>query len=46
PISTAPGEFIPVSVPDEEEDESSWRQAAKKHFLNAYGDEDAIYDGR
>ena len=44
PISRQAGEFIQVSIPDEGEDEKSWREAARKHFLEAYDDTDAIYD--
>ncbi len=45
PISAQPGEFIQISIPDEGEEDSLWREAAKKHFLEAYdAEEDAIYD--
>ena len=44
PISTQPGEFIHISIPDEDEGDHLWLEEAKKHFLEAYDDEDAIYD--
>lgn len=44
PISAQPGQFIQISIPDEGEEDSLWREAAKKHFLEAYDAEDAIYD--
>lgn len=44
PITIQPGEFIKISIPDENEDERVWREAARKHFLEAYDDKDAIYD--
>ncbi len=44
PISAQPGEFIHISIPDEGEEDRLWREEAKKHFLEAYDDEDAIYD--
>ena len=43
PISAQPGEFIHISIPDKNEEDRLWRKEAKKHFLEAYGDEDAIY---
>lgn len=44
PIHAKPGESIKISIPDEDEDERLWREAAKEHFLKAYDDEDGIYD--
>lgn len=44
PISTRPGDVIHISIPDEGEEDSLWQEEAKKHFLEAYGEEDAIYD--
>ncbi len=43
PIPTKPGESIQLSIPDEDEEDRLWREAAKKHFLEAYNDEDGIY---
>jgi hypothetical protein len=44
PIPARSGEFIQISVPDDGEEDHLWREAAKKHFLEAYDDGDAIYD--
>jgi hypothetical protein len=44
PIPARPGEFIQISVPDDGEENRLWREAAKKHFLEAYDDEDKIYN--
>ncbi|MDE0299560.1 MAG: hypothetical protein OXN17_13085 [Candidatus Poribacteria bacterium] len=44
PISVQPGKPIHISIANEDEDENSWREAAKKHLLAAYYDGDAIYD--
>lgn len=45
PLEAAPGEVIQISLPDQSEDEMAvWREAAKQHLLDAYADEDAIYD--
>jgi hypothetical protein len=44
PIPVQPGESIQISIPDDSEEERLWREAAKKHFLEAYDDTDDIYD--
>ena len=44
PISAQRGEYIQISIPDEREEDRLWQEAAKKHFLEAYDDRDAIYD--
>jgi len=44
PIPVQPGESIQISIPDDSEEERLWREAAKKHFLEAYDDTDNIYD--
>jgi hypothetical protein len=45
PVDAAPGQVIQISVPAEADDEMAvWRDAAKQHLLDAYADEDAIYD--
>jgi hypothetical protein len=46
PLDAAPGEVIQVALSSEgEEDElAAWREAAKRHLLEAYADEDAVYD--
>ncbi len=44
PIAIPPGATIEISIPDESEDGSVWRDAARDHFLDAYDEQDAIYD--
>jgi hypothetical protein len=45
PLEASPGDVIQISLPTEEDDEMAvWREAAKRHLLNAYADEDAVYD--
>jgi hypothetical protein len=45
PLEASPGEVIQISLPTETDDEMAvWREAAKQHMLNAYADEDAVYD--
>ena len=44
PISVQPGEYIQISIPDEGEEDRLWHESAKKHFLEAYDVQDAIYD--
>ncbi|MEW6608523.1 MAG: hypothetical protein AB1414_13940 [bacterium] len=44
PISLYRREYIQVSIPDEREESRLWQEATRKHFLEAYDDQDAIYD--
>ena len=45
PLAALPGDVIKISVPSETDEEMAvWRDAAKQHLLDAYADEDAIYD--
>lgn len=45
PLEASPGDVIQISLPTEADDEMAvWRDAAKQHLLDAYADEDAIYD--
>jgi hypothetical protein len=44
PIAAQPGDYIVISIPEEAEEDEAWREAARKHFLEAYDDQDAIYD--
>ncbi len=44
PISAKPGEIIQLSVLDNGEHDQLWKEAAKKRFLEAYDEQDAIYD--
>jgi hypothetical protein len=44
-LDASPGDVIQISVASERDDEMAvWRDAAKQHMLDAYADEDAIYD--
>ena len=43
-IFTPAGQFIQISILDGQEEDNLWQTAAKRHFLEAYADEDAIYD--
>jgi hypothetical protein len=45
PLDASPGDVIDISVPSEADDDMAvWREAARKHLLDAYADEDAVYD--
>jgi len=44
PVGAQPGSNIVISLPDADDEDREWREAAKKHFLAAYDDQDAIYD--
>jgi hypothetical protein len=45
PLDATPGDVIQISLPSATDDElATWRDAAKKHLLDAYADEDAVYD--
>jgi hypothetical protein len=45
PLEASPGDVIQISVPSETDDEmAAWREAAMQHLLDAYADEDAVYD--
>jgi hypothetical protein len=45
PLNASPGDVIEISLHSETDDEMAvWREAAKQHLLDAYADEDAIYD--
>ena len=44
PIAAPPGTTIEISIPDEGEDTTLWQDAARDHFLDAYDEQDAIYD--
>ena len=44
PISAAPGESIRMTIAEEGDDESLWKDAAKRRFLDAYDPGDSIYD--
>jgi hypothetical protein len=45
PLDASPGEVISISVPSATDHEMVlWREAGKQHLLDAYADEDAVYD--
>jgi hypothetical protein len=44
PLEASPGDVIQISLPDGDADAAVWRAAAKDHLLEAYADEDAVYD--
>jgi hypothetical protein len=45
PLDASPGDVIQISLPTEIDDEMAmWREAGKQQLLNAYADEDAVYD--
>lgn len=44
PLEAAPGEVIQISLPEADEDAATWREAARQRLLDAYADEDAVYD--
>jgi hypothetical protein len=45
PLEASPGDLIQISLTSDSDDELAvWRDAAKQHLLDAYADEDAIYD--
>ena len=44
PLAAPPGTTIEIAVPEEDEDDQAWRDAARQHFLDAYDAQDALYD--
>lgn len=44
PIAAQPGEYVQLSVMSAGEDDHLWREAGKKRLLEAYDDQDAVYD--
>jgi hypothetical protein len=44
PLDASPGDVIQISLPNADDEMAVWRQAAKQHLLDAYADEDAVYD--
>jgi hypothetical protein len=45
PLDALPGEVIKISLASAGDVEMAlWREASKKHLLDAYADEDAVYD--
>ncbi len=44
PISAEPGKRIQISIIDEGDEDSMWREASKKKFFESYDTGDSIYD--
>ena len=45
PLDAAAGDMIQIALTSSDDDEMApWRDAAKAHLLDAYADEDAVYD--
>lgn len=45
PLDAVPGEVIKIALATSGDEEMTiWRDASKQHLLDAYADEDAIYD--
>ncbi len=44
PISSRAGEHLEIVIPNQDADDADWHLAARESFLNAYDDEDAVYD--
>ena len=44
PIPAQKGAHVKILIADNEEEDRLWREASKKHLLEAYDEEDAIYD--
>ena len=44
PLAVPLGASLQIAIAEEGEEEHLWRNAAKQHFLDAYGEQDAIYD--
>ena len=44
PVAVPKGEYIQVSIPDTNGGEKLWLETGKKHFLEAFTEDDAIYD--
>jgi hypothetical protein len=45
PLEAAAGDVVQISLTSSSDDEMApWRDAAKQHLLDAYADEDAVYD--
>lgn len=44
PLAVPLGASLQIAIAEEGEEEHLWRDAAKQHCLDAYGEQDAIYD--
>ncbi len=43
PIFSQSGEYVNISIPEEDEDHL-WCEASRKHFFDSYSDGDSVYD--
>jgi hypothetical protein len=46
PIAVQPGDYIMTSPPEVAEEDEAWRGMPRKHLLEVYDDQDAIYDSQ
>jgi hypothetical protein len=45
PLNAVPGQVIKIALASSGDEEMAmWREASRQHLLDAYADEDAIYD--
>jgi hypothetical protein len=45
PLEAVAGDVVHISLTPASDDEMTlWRDAARQHLLDAYADEDAVYD--
>ena len=44
PLAVPLGASLQIAIPDAGDEEHLWRDAAKQHCLDAYSEQDAIYD--
>jgi hypothetical protein len=44
PIDSEPGNHIVITIAEATEEEEAWQEMSRKHFLEAFDDQDAIYD--
>lgn len=44
PLAVPLGASLQILLPEDGDAEPLWRDAAQQHFLEAYSDQDALYD--
>ena len=44
PIQQEPGETVVISISEEAEIDGVWQEAVKQNFLQAYDEQDSVYD--
>ena len=44
PLEAVPGSLIQISIQEPSDELQAWRELAKRNALNAYADQDMIYD--